>query len=277
MPRTVSSKVHVALPAREAWRARCSFALEERIAALGKRVLTLLEEETARAGAPDEQRRRVVRCELAGDLIGGSVMGVKAKDLGSEIESTHFVHLHDEAHAGEFSVRMALRRVNLTIAGRQWCLPEGEASCFLCTHVYLEARLVGIGGLVEMQLERQVRASHAAFPEHARAFAAAQSDAAQSDAAQSDAAQSDAAPAPAPPVEVEGVTVPLVASEPSLGRWWLIGDAIARLFARRRSRRLLPPGGAKATVRVGRRHARLLLACGCASAAAVVESDEIVE
>ena len=267
MPRTVSSKVHVALPAREAWRARCSFALEERIAALGKRVLTLLEEETVCAGAPDEQRRRVVRCELASDLIGGSVMGVKAKDLSSEIESTHFVHLHDEAHAGEFSVRMALRRVNLTIAGRQWCLPEGEASCFLCTHVYLEARLVGIGGLVEMQLERQVRASHAAFPEHACAFAAAQSD----------AAQSDAAPAPAPPVEVEGVTVPLVASEPSLGRWWLIGDAIARLFARRRSRRLLPPGGAKATVRVGRRHARLLLACGCASAAAVVESDEIVE
>lgn len=262
MPRTVSSKVHVALPPREAWRARCSFALEERIATLGKRTLTLLEEETACAGAPDEQRRRVVRCELAGDLIGGAVMGVKAKDLGSEIESTHFVHLYDETHGAEFSVRMALRRVNLTIAGRQWCLPEGEASCFLCTRVYLEARIVGIGGLVEMQLERQMRASHAAFPGHASAFLAA--------------AQSDAAPAPAPPVEVERVAVALVASEPSLGRWWLLGDAIARLFGRRGSRRLLSPGDATATVHVGRRHARLLLACGCASAA-VVESDEIVE
>ena len=262
MPRTVSSKVHVPLPAREAWRLRCSFALEQHIATLGKRTLTLLEEETACAGAPDEQRRRVVRCELAGDLIGGSVMGVKAKDLSSEIESTHFVHLHDEAHGAEFAVRMALRRVNLTIAGRQWCLPEGEASCFLCTRVYLEARLVGIGGQVEMQLERQMRASHAAFPGHACAFLAA--------------AQSDAAPAPATPVEVERVAVALVASEPSLGRWWLIGDAIARLFGRRRSRRLLSPGDAMATVHVGRRHARLLLACGCASAA-VVESDEIVE
>lgn len=264
MPRTVLSKVHVPLPAREAWRLRCAFALEQHIATLGKRTLTLLEEETACAGAPDEQRRRLVRCDLAGDLIGGSVMGVKAKDLGSEIESTHFVHLHDEAHGAEFSVRMALRRVNLTIAGRQWCLPEGEASCFLCTRVYLEARLVGIGGLVEMQLERQIRASHAAFPGHACAFAAA-------------AQPEDAAPAcPAPPVEVTGVAVALVASEPSLGRWWLMGDAIARLFARRRSRRLLLPGDATATVHVGRRHARLLIACGCASAA-VVESDEIVE
>jgi hypothetical protein len=265
MPRTVASKVHVALPPREAWRLRCSFALEERIATLGKRTLTLLEEETACAGAHDEQRRRVVRCELAGDLIGGAVMGVKAKDLGSEIESTHFVHLYDETHGAEFSVRMALRRVNLTIAGRQWCLPESEASCFLCTRVYLDARIVGIGGLVEMQLERQMRASHAAFPGHACAFLAAQAH--------------DAAPAPRPPapVEVEDVAVALVASEPSLGRWWLLGDAIARSFARRRSRRLLSPGDATATVRVGRRHARLLLACGCASAAVVVEPDEIVE
>jgi len=263
MPRTVASKVHVPLPAREAWRLRCSFALEQHIAALGKRTLALLEEETACAGAPDEQRRRLVRCELAGDLIGGNVMGVKAKDLGSEIESTHFVHLYDEAHGAEFSVHMALRRVNLTISGRQWCLPKSEASCFLCTRVYLEARLVGIGGLVEMQLERQMRASHAAFPGHACAFLNAQAHA--------------AAPAPEPaPVAVEDVAVALVASEPSLGRWWLLGDAIARSFARRRSRRLLPPGDATATVRVGWRHARLLLACGCASAV-VVESDEIVE
>ena len=269
MPRTVASKVHVPLPPREAWRLRCSFALEQHIATLGKRTLTLLEEETARAGAPDEQRRRVVRCELAGDLIGGAVMGVKAKDLGSEIESTHFVHLYDEAHGAEFSVRMALRRANLTIAGRQWCLPESEASCFLCTRVYLEARLVGIGGLVEMQLERQMRASHAAFPGHACAFAAAPAHGA--------APAPTSAPAPAP-VAVEDVAVALVASEPSLGRWWLLGDAVARLFTRRRSRRLLlPPGDATAAVRVGRRHARLLLACGCASAAVVVESDEIVE
>jgi len=265
MPRTVSSKVHVPLPAREAWRLRCSFALEQHIATLGKRTLTLLEEEAACADAPDEQRRRLVRCELASDLIGGSVMGVKAKDLGSDIESSHFVHLYDEAHGAEFAVHMALRRVNLTISGRQWCLPESEASCFLCTRVYLDARLVGIGGLVEMQLERQMRASHAAFPGHACAFLAA-------------AQPADATPAPAPPVEVAGVAVALVATEPSLGRWWLLGDAIARLFARRRSSRLLPlPADATATVRVGRRHARLLLACGCASAAAVVDSDEIVE
>jgi len=266
MPRTVSSKVHVPLPAREAWRLRCSFALEQHIATLGKRTLTLLEEETACAGAPDEQRRRLVRCELAGDLIGGSVMGVKAKDLGSEIESSHFVHLHDEAHGAEFSVRMAMRRVNLTISGRQWCLPESEAGCFLCTRVHLDARLVGIGGLVEMQLERQMRASHAAFPGHACAFRAAE--------------------APASPVvkvaDVATVVVAVTAAEePALDRWWLLGDAVARGVRRGgRGRRHAALHVATAddttTVRVGRRHARLLLACGCASAV-IVEPDEIVE
>ena len=267
MPRTVSSKVHVPLPAREAWRLRCCFALEQHIATLGKRTLTLLEEETACAGAPDEQRRRLVRCELTGDPLGGSVMGVKAKDLGSEIESSHFVHLYDEAHGAEFAVHMALRRVNLTISGRQWCLPESETSCFLLTRVYLDARLVGIGGLVEMQLERQMRASHAAFPGHACAFAAA---------------QAAAAPAPASPaVKVEDVaTTATAAREPALDRWWLLGDAVARGVRRGgRARRhaALHAGTADdtTTVRVGRRHARLLLACGCAST--VVDSDEIVE
>lgn len=275
MPRTVSSKVHIPLPAREAWRLRCCFALEQHIATLSKRTLTLLEEETARAGAADEQRRRVVRCELAGDPLGGSVMGVKVKDLGSEIVSSHFVHLYDEAHGAEFSVRMAMRRVNVTIEGRQWCLPETEASCFLCTRIYLDAKLVGIGGLVEMQLERQMRASHAAFPGHACAFAAAQAPAAP------------VAPAPASPaakvadVATAVVAVP-AAEEPALDRWWLLGDAVARGVGRRgRGRRHAALRAATAdhptTVRVGRRHARLLLACGCASAVAVVEPDEIVE
>ena len=263
MPRTVATRVRVDLPAREAWRARCSFELERHIATLSKRALTLLEEETECAGEADERCRRVVRCDLTGDPLGGKVMGVGTKDLGSEIESTHFVHLHDEAHGAEFSVRMAMRRINLTIQGHQWCQPEGETSCFVCTRVCVHAKIVGIGGLVEIQLERNLRASHAAFPAHALAFV--------------DALPEVPEAPPAPPVGVEDVAVALVAQEPSLGRWWLLGDAMARALARRGSRRLLPPGGSTTAVRVGRRHARLLLACGCASAAAGVESDEIVE
>ena len=272
MPRTVASKVHVDLPAREVWRLRCSFELERHIATLGKRKLTLLEEQTAREGATDEQRRRVVRCELVGDPLGGSVMGVKAKDLGSEIESSHYVHLHDESHGAEFTVRMEMRRIDLTIQGHQWCMADGEASCFLCTRVYLHARLVGIGGLVELQLERQMRASHAAFPGHARAFAAALLE-----APPAPPAHSPAEAVPPPPIEAADAAVALVAPEPLLGRWWLLGDAVARVLARGSSRRrLLSPGDKTTTVRVGRRHALLLLACGCASAAAV-EPDEIVE
>lgn len=65
MPRTVSSVVHVKLAAHEAWRARSSLELEQQIAALNKRKLTLLEREVLHAGAADEQERRLVRCDLS--------------------------------------------------------------------------------------------------------------------------------------------------------------------------------------------------------------------
>ena len=97
-------------------------------------------------------------------------------------------------------------------------------------------------------------------------------------------AQAAAAPAPASPAvkAADVATTVTAAREPALDRWWLLGDAVVRGVRRGgRARRhaALHAGTADdtTTVRVGRRHARLLLACGCASAAVVVDSDEIVE
>ena len=101
MPRTVSSKIRVALPARETWRLRCDFALEQHIASLTKRKLCLVEEEAINEGAEDEQRQRLVRCDLLGDHLNGGMMGVKTGDLGSEILSVFFVNLFDEAHGSD--------------------------------------------------------------------------------------------------------------------------------------------------------------------------------
>ena len=170
MPRTVSSKIRVALPARETWRLRCDFVLEQHIASLNRRKLHFLEEEVIREGAEDEQRCRLARCDLLGDHLNGGAMGVKTSDLGSEIHFVYFVNLFGEAHGGEFSVDLALRRLNVSITGHQWCLVESDHSCFLCTRIQLGVNLPGIGRLVEMQLERQMRASHEAFPEHAYAY-----------------------------------------------------------------------------------------------------------
>lgn len=281
MTRIVVSKVLVPLPARETWRARGSLDLEQRIAALSKRKVTLLEQEVMREGAPDEQQRRLVRCELTSDFLGGSIMGVKTSDLGSEIESTHFTHLFDEAHGAEFSVEMMLKRINLSISGHQWCLPESDASCFVCTRVQLDARIPGLGGLIEMQLERQLRASHQAFPEHACDFIAA------------GGAQIESHPAPAPsPAPTFAHPRPYAPPErcgtarPVLG-WWRVRweQAIVRGMRRighqgtgRRHAVLHSPAappGDTVPVRMGRRQARLLLLCGCANA--IIDSDEIVE
>lgn len=280
MPRIVTSKVHLKTSAREAWRARCSLDLETRIAMLGRRKLTLLEEEVVNEGASDEHKRRLVRCELMPDFLGGSIMGVKTSDLGSEVESTHFVHLCDEAHGAEFSVALALKRVGLSISGRQWCLAESETSCFLCTRVHLEAKIMGLGSLIEMQVERQMRANYEAFPDHAYTYLAGAGALPAPSPVATGAPESETL-APKPHALPEG----RASVKSALRRLWLLRAAVERgmqrvLFERASPRHAVLTSanalpGDRVPVRLKRRHARVLLLCGCASA--IVDSDEIVE
>ena len=129
MPRVVKSRIPIARPALEAWRLRCDYQLEEHIAALGKRRLQLIEEDTVEVGKPDEQTRRRVRCELIGEHLGGAMMGaVTSKDLVSEITSTFYAHRFDEDHGASFVVDMVKVAINVQIAGHQWCEPDGEGS-----------------------------------------------------------------------------------------------------------------------------------------------------
>ena len=287
MPRTVLSKVRVALPAREAWRLRCDFALEQHIASLNKRKISLVEEEATHEGAEDEQRQRLVRCDLLGDHLNGGVMGVKTGDLSSHILSVFFVNLFDEAHGAEFSVDMAMRRLNVSITGHQWCLVESDVSCFLCTRVQLEVKLVGIGGLVEMQLERQMRASHAAFPEHAYAYRAKKCVAPQRPVARRQPSTEIVEVLPTLPESKEeeetdedgdgdgdGEEV-TGTPELKLNQWRLLGAALLSwaMHRPRRHRSLEDT----VPVRMHRRHARVLVLCGCADAMVVVEPEEIVE
>ena len=281
MPRTVSSKIHIALPAQNAWELRNHFGLEEHIAALNKRALTLVEEELLDGGTELEQCHRVVRCELVGEHhVGGNVWGIKAADLASDIVSNFFVHKFDEEHGSEFYVEMAMKRLNISIMGRQWCLPETDTSCFLCTCVDVEVKLTGIGGLVEMQLERRMRASHVAFPKHALEFLRSNHEAFEPLGV---VALQDTE---AVQVEVPGQVVHEATGEPS-PNWirlaWAfvasgaLGHAIRTPWARRHAVLNSKRMGATDTmpVRVGRRHARLLLVCGCAST--ILDTDEIVE
>ena len=297
MPRTVFSKTRIELPARETWRLRCDFALEQHIASLNRRKLVLVEEDVLRRGAGDEQRQRLVRCDLMGDHLNGGVMGIKTSDLGSNILSTFYANRFDEAHGAEFEVDVALRRLNVSIVGHQWCLIESDLSCFLCTRTQLEVKIAGIGGLVEMQLERQIRTSNAAFPEHAYAYRAKKCVVAPT-APVARRPGGAVAVLPTLPerrkgqkgeeggeeeeseeeeeeefIETVGTATTAATTELKLNQWRLAGAALLSWMMHRprrhRSLRDTVP------VRVRRRHARVLLLCGCADA--VVDSDEIVE
>lgn len=280
MPRTVRSRVRIELPAQQAWQLRNHFGLEKHIAALNMRALTLQEENARGEGTEKEQRHRVVHCELVGEQhVGGNVMGIRSADLSSDVVTSFFVHRFDEAHGSEFYVEMAMKRLNMSISGHQWCLPETETSCILCTTVEVHVRMPGIGGLVEMQLERRMRASHAAFPKHAIEYLRMHA----TDVGPS----TPPAPPPPPPLPERAETLGRVVSsseEPSISwarlMWALVASgALGRLFRARRHAVLTAQPHARTDhavpVRLGRRHARLLLVCGCASE--VLEPDEIVE
>ena len=287
MTRTVCSKVPIALPAHEAWRLRCNFDLERHIADAGNRKLTLVSEDVSSPGTDWEQRQRQVQCELLGDHLGGSIMGVKTSDLMSEVTSHFYVHMYDEEHGAEFCVTLPLKKVKVTFEGQQWCLPASDVSCYLCTRVEVQARVVGIGSLVEMQLERQIRASHAAFPQHALDFLDQEAQKQSTSALPALPAHlSEIEPvesaAPVEPVEVVGESArePLVAAPSGLERCRLLVALLvdSAMRMRRRHRALSNANwhvGSTVHVRMHRRHARVLLLFGCASP--VVDTDEIVE
>ena len=165
--RLVTSKIRINRSAEEVWRLRCSYELEEYIACVSQRSLTLVEERSVEEGTKQESKIRTVRCELLGEHLGGLTLGaLSSKDLVSEISSNFFTHLFDEDHGASFTVEMLKVRLDVRISGTQHCIPESSASCFLCTNIRICVNVLGIGSLVEMQLQRQLQASHAAFPQH---------------------------------------------------------------------------------------------------------------
>ena len=278
MTRTMNSKVKVAHSAETTWRMRCNYALEEHIAELGKRKLLLVEEETVALGTIEEQTQRLVRCELVGEHLGGLMLGaITSKDLASEISSTFFRHRFDEDHGASFAVEMVKVMLNVHISGHQWCLAETENTCYLCTRIKLSVQVPGIGTLIERHLERQLRASHDAFPQHVDDYLMAQR-----------VAPSRFSPPGSPDLELaiihEEPAVGLpecfahAATTPRLSRCQLIASFLVgwTFIGLRRHRVLEPPagtGGHAVVVKVSLRSARLLLLCGCAS----VLQDEIVE
>ena len=143
---------------------------------------------------------------------------------------------------------------------------------------------MGLGSLIEMQVDRQMRASYEAFPDHAYTYLAG------------------VGALPVPPLSPVTVTEDAPASKlptpellalpkdhasvnPTLHRLWLLKTAVARgmqgtSFERTSRRHAVLPSsnalpGDRVPVRLKRRHARVLLWCGCASP--ILDSDEIVE
>lgn len=274
MTRIVSSKVRVELSADETWKLRCNFELERYIATKNKRDLTTIEEDVVHEGLENEQWQRRTRCIFLEDHLGGGKMGFKTADLANEITTNFFMHKFDEDHGAVFSAEMVDKRLNISIEGRQWCVRDGHNACFLFTRVEVTASIVAVGGLVEMQIERQLRASHRAFPQHAYAFL----DAPQTNDAESITSTDIGMNREKNIAHVKIVKEPITGSD--LDRLRLLDTLGTRTIQRKCRRHIIlrstnEPTAEFVPVRVGRVLSRILLRCGCAST--IVDSDEIVE
>lgn len=259
MPRTVLSKIYVELPAHITWSLRCDFRLEQQIAKLGNRKLSLLSEKNVKLGLEDEERHRTVLCELTSD-VGIKMLGIKTKDLSSSISSKCYIHKFDKEHGARFSVDVAIKRLHVSIAGKQWCVPVDENGCYLFTHVDVSVGFPGFGSMIELQIEKQLRASHEAFPKHACDYFASTPRQPMLPAIQEVSEASET------PVFLE-TAKPRTRNRISLSKL-LFGTSLAKT----RRHRALTKDTSDVIVIVRPTHARFLLFCGCAN-----EVDEIVE
>ena len=247
------------LPAHVTWSLRCDFNLEQKIAKLGNRKLSILSEKFVNVGLEDEQRHRTVLCELTGD-VGVKMLGIKTKDLSSSISSKCYIHKFDKEHGARFLVDVAMKRLGVSIGGKQWCVPLDDNSCYLFTHIDVSVGLTGFGSMIELQIEKQMKASHEAFPKHACDYFAA-------------TPRQPMLPAIREVSEVpettgfSDITKPQTSKRAPLFKL-LFGTSLTR----RRRHHALTKDTSDVIVSVRPMHARLLLFCGCAN-----EVDEIVE
>ena len=280
MPRTVSSKIHIDLSAQEVWRLRCDFDLESRIAMLGMRELSLLSEDVLLEGQVKEQRQRLVRCDLVGDHLRGGIMGIKTSDLGSRILCCYFVNLFDKMHGANYTVEMLMKTFEITIEGNQWCVPETDHTCFLCTHIEVTVKMPMVGRMVEKHLEKQMLHSHAEFPKHAYEFLKSTNKLEISHKNVQPIHNFEHGPMVANVSEVVGLSIACSAQNPKLSRlqlaWNMLVNSVPENLTRHKMLcRQDQPSRNAVAVRVKPLCARVMLRFGCAST--IVDSDEIVE
>ena len=263
--RVLNSKVKILRSARETWHLRSNFELEQWIALLGKRTLELIEEQTANEGLDEAETQRVVRCELIGDQLGGFTFGaITSKDLTSEVSSSFFPVRFEEDRGADFVVRMTHLPDKIKISGRQWCVPIDDNSCYMCTTVTITVHILALGSFIEREIEKQMNACYTAFPQQLDDFLFQMGAERARLALPCTSLASLAVNGPAPLGEIGkfgGVEIDGCPTRPHFAT--LLGRS-------RRHRRIRPEGQPAAiasdtvTVRVGIRHALLLLCCGCA-------------
>ena len=168
--RTLNSKVKISRSARETWHLRSNFELEQWIALLGKRTLEMLEEQTNNVEG-EAETQRVVRCELVDDHLAGFTFGaITAKDITSEVSSRFFPTRFEEARGSDFVVRMTRLPDKIEISGRQWCVPIDDDNCFMCTTVTIVVHVLAIGSFIEREIEKQMHNCYNAFPQQIDQF-----------------------------------------------------------------------------------------------------------
>ena len=163
--RTFRVEVPCAMGAAEYWELKYNYEVERTAALNDGRVLTLRGETRGTDVDGNATVTRSVGCAFAQNPVPPALRRlVDASKIDSEVDIHWRPQVWNESHPCHTVVRLPHFEKVLTISSTQWLIERTASSCTVCSKVHVDCRALGIGGLIESCIEKDMTTALQTFP-----------------------------------------------------------------------------------------------------------------
>ena len=163
--RSFTMEVACAMGAAEFWQLKYDFEMERAAARAGGRVLNLKSETRGTDADDNVTVTRVVDCTFSENPVPPALRKmVDSSKADSEVNVHWRPHVWDASHPCHTVIRLPHFEKIISISSKQWLLERTASACTICARVHIDCRAMGVGGLVESAIEKDMRKAFEAFP-----------------------------------------------------------------------------------------------------------------
>tara|TARA_B100001175_G_C19463222_1_gene617671 strand:- start:288 stop:1151 length:864 start_codon:yes stop_codon:yes gene_type:complete len=163
--RTFSLQTPCAMNAAAFWDLKYDFDVESAVALAGGRVLTLHNEMAGTDTDGNETLTRIVGCTFASNPVPPALRKwIDGSKVDSEVDMHWRPKVWDEEHPCTTTIRLLHFSKYVSISSTQWLEERTSSACTVWARVCVECTAMGIGGLVEAAIEKDMRKALEAFP-----------------------------------------------------------------------------------------------------------------